>query len=290
MSAAHIDAHTRLVGVMGHPVSHSRSPQMHNAAFRAQGLNFAYLALPVLPSRLTAAVHGLQALGFAGANVTLPHKHAVAALMDTLSAHAEAVGAVNTIVCRQEQGTVRMHGDNTDVAGFLEPLRPSAARLHGTAMLIFGAGGAARAVVYALLTTFAPARLTLAVRNPAAAEALAGAFAGLDTRGALDVVPLSEARAAVRASTLLVNATPLGMTPHTDTTPWPDASDFSPHQLVYDLVYIPEKTRLLHDAAARRADTLGGLDMLIAQAAASYIQWTEKPMPVEVVRDVLRRG
>ena len=290
MSASDIDAHTRLVGVMGHPVTHSRSPQMHNAAFRAQGLNFAYLALPVLPAGLTAAVHGLRALGFAGANVTLPHKQAVLALMDTLSAHARAVGAVNTIVCKKEKGTVRMHGDNTDVAGFLEPLRPFGERLQGASMLVFGAGGAARAVVYALLTAFTPSRLTLAARNPAAADELAEAFAQLDTRSALDVVPLSEARSAVQASTLLVNATPLGMTPNADTTPWPDASGFSTGQLVYDLVYTPEKTRLLHDAASRRADTLGGLDMLIAQAAASYIQWTEKPMPLEVVRAVLRKG
>ena len=281
------DASTQLVGLLGYPVSHSLSPLIHNTAFRAQGRNTRYVALPVVPGEVAAAVAGLKALGFLGSNVTLPHKQAVLLLMDHLSEEAKAVGAVNTIVCRREASTVTLYGDNTDVAGFLEPLRPFAEALQGRPMLIFGAGGAARAVAYALLSSLSPSRLTLAVRTPARAAPLVRDLARYDGNGVLAVVSLAEARQAVRTSHLLVNATPLGMHPHIEASPWPDAADFAAHQIVYDLIYKPAQTRLLLDAAQRGARPLGGLDMLILQAAASYIQWTGEAMPVDRVRVVL---
>ena len=126
-----LDAHTQPVALLGYPVGHSRSPLIHNTAFRAQGLNYVYLALPVAPRDLDTAVGGLRALRFRGANVTIPHKESVLLLMDALSPQAAAVGAVNTIVCRpaEPEGTVTLYGDNTDVAGFLAPLTPLAASL-----------------------------------------------------------------------------------------------------------------------------------------------------------------
>ncbi|MDX1546425.1 MAG: shikimate dehydrogenase [Rhodothermales bacterium] len=281
-----IDGGTVPVGLLGDPVAHSRSPRIHNAAFRAQGLPFVYVALPVRPADVAAAVRGLAALGFAGANVTVPHKQAVLPLLDTLSEQARAVGAVNTIVCRREDEAVTLHGDNTDVAGFLAPL--GSEDLEGAEMLLFGGGGAARAATYALLTAFRPARLTLAARTPARAEALARDLAPYDVRGALRVVPPAEAAPAVRAARLLVNTTPLGMHPNPDGTPWP-AAGFHPGQLVYDLVYEPAWTRLLREAAAAGAQTLGGLEMLIQQAAAAYVQWTGRAMPLEAVRTALAR-
>ncbi len=283
-----IDAKTKLVGLLGYPVAHSLSPLIHNTAFRAQGLDWIYVALPVAPSDVAEAVAGLKALGFVGSNVTVPHKQAVLPLMDELSPEAQAVGAVNTIVCRREAGAVTLYGHNTDVEGFLAPLHPLAGTLHEASMLIFGAGGAARAVAFALLGAFRPQRLTLAARTPAKAERLAQDLAPYDPTGALHVVPLAEARSAVQESRLLVNATPVGMHPHEDATPWPDAAAFSDEQLVYDLIYKPEQTRLLRDAAARGARTLGGLDMLIRQAAASYAEWTGRAMPVDRVRQALR--
>ncbi len=283
------DAATQPVGLLGYPVAHSRSPRIHNTAFRAQGLNYVYLALPVAPADVAVAVAGLKTLGFAGANVTVPHKQAVLPLMDALSPQADAVGAVNTVVCRRHDGAVTLFGDNTDVAGFLAPLHPFAGDLHGASMLVFGAGGAARAVAYALLSAVRPARLTVAARTPAKAERLARDLAPFDATGALRVVALAEAAAAVRAARLLVNATPLGMHPHSEGTPWPHAEDFSEGQVVYDLVYEPEQTRLLRQASARGARTLGGLEMLILQAAAAYAQWTGREMPLEVVRAALQR-
>ena len=282
------DAPTKLVGLLGYPVAHSLSPLIHNTAFRAQGLDWCYVALPVAPEDVAEAVAGLKALGFVGSNVTVPHKQAVVPLMDDLSSEARAVGAVNTIVCRREADGVTLYGGNTDVEGFLAPLHPFADTLREASMLIFGAGGAARAVAYALLRTYQPRRLTIAARTPARAERLTRDLARYDPTGALRVVPLAEARPAVQKSRLLVNATPAGMHPDVDATPWPDAEAFSDGQLVYDLIYKPEQTRLLREAAAHGARTLSGLAMLIHQAAASYIQWTGREMPVDLVSEAVR--
>lgn len=281
-----INAQTRLVTLIGDPVAHSHSPLIHNTAFAAQQINAVYVASQVAASDLEAAIQGLRALRFRGANVTLPHKQAVGPLLDTRTERAEAVGAVNTIVCT-EKGTLR--GDNTDVPGFLAPLQslPERDWLRGTEMLIFGAGGAARAVAYALLDTFAPTRLTLAARTPSKAERLTRDLAPYDPRGALRVVPMDAASPAAQASALIVNATPVGMHPEPGRTPWPHPADFAPEQIVYDLVYNPTETRLLREAAARGATTLGGLEMLIQQAAAAYEQWTDQAMPVDTVRSAL---
>lgn len=273
------DASTRLAVLLGDPVAHSLSPLLHNAAFRAAGLSAVYLACRVAPEDLGAAVAGLRALGALGANVTIPHKQAVAAHLDALLPAAEAIGAVNTIV--PEKGG-RLLGANTDAAGFLAGIEGLG--LEGQPALIFGSGGAARAVAYALLREQRPASLVLAVRNVARGDALAADFAGL---GAIEVVPLAEAGPAIRASRLVVNATPLGMHPREEETVWPSAEDFSPEQTVYDLVYRPVRTRLLREAAARGARTVDGLAMLLGQAAAAFTLWTGREMPLDAVHAAL---
>jgi shikimate dehydrogenase len=280
-----IDAETQVVTLLGHPVEHSRSPHLHNAAFRAQGVNAVYVATPVRPDALAAGVEGLRALQFLGANVTVPHKEAVRPLMDEVSERAAAVGAVNTIV---RDGDA-LRGDNTDVAGFLTPLVEAVGdALEGAPMLVFGAGGAARAVVYGLLDRYGPSRLTLVARRPEQAEALAADLEGYDPTDALRTTTFDAAASAVRASRLLVNATPLGMAPETDATPWPDAGDLGPSHVAYDLVYTPEETRFLRAAAEQGATTIGGLAMLVEQAAAAYRQWTGRAMPTDAVYEALR--
>jgi len=283
-----IDAETRLVTLLGNPVEHSLSPLIHNTAFQVHAINAAYVATRVAAGDLPAAVEGLRAMRFWGANVTIPHKQAVQRLLDDVTPRAEAVGAVNTIVrVDPPTGPAQLRGDNTDVAGFLAPLAPHADRLRGTAALIVGAGGAARAVTYALLTEHTPSRLTLAVRTPPKAEPLVHDMIAHAADTELKVVPIGEAGPALRASTLVVNATPVGMHPDVDRTPWPDADDFAPSHLVYDLVYNPTTTRLLREASAQGATSIGGLDMLIGQAAVAYEQWTGRPMPDEAVREAL---
>ena len=282
-----VDAHTRLTGILGYPVGHSFSPLLHNAAYFAQGLNYRYVALPVPPQSLASAVRGLGALGFAGANVTIPHKEAVLPLLDAVSARAKAVGAVNTIVCRHACTKIMLHGDNTDVTGFLAPLQPFQEALRGASVVILGAGGAARAAVYGLLSGCEPSRITLAARTPGRAARLCEDLADSDSRGILSVVPLSGAGPRLRAATLIVNATPVGMHPAVQETPWHHASDFHGEHIVYDLVYRPQRTQLLRDAAARGARTVDGIAMLLHQAAAAYRQWTNRPMPLAVARSAL---
>lgn len=281
-----IDAQTRMVTLLGDPVEHSLSPLIHNTAFAAQDLNLIYTATRVRPARVQEAVRGLLGLDFLGANVTVPHKQTVIPYLHELSRCAKDVGAVNTIVCRHADGV--LFGDNTDVGGFLAPLLGWTDRLRGMPMTIFGSGGAARAIAYALLTTFEPSRLTLAARRPEAAEKLASDLTPFDPEHVIAAQDLRSAREAVRQARLVVNATPLGMHPDTGTTPWPQEDDFGADHIVYDVVYNPRPTRLLREAKRRGATPVGGLKMLVSQAAASYAQWTGMEMPLEQVRSVLR--
>ena len=269
------NADTGLVVLLGDPVEHSLSPQLHNAAFRAQGLNLTYLACRVDSDRLDDAIAGLDALGAVGANVTLPHKRGALELAASASPSAVAVGAANTLV----RGEAGWHADNTDVAGFLGPLQPIADRLRGETVVVIGAGGAARAVVWGLREHLG-ARVIVAARRRAQASELAAAFGA-------DALTIDQARGPGRAAALVVNATPVGTAPRPDATPWTFAPDTRRDQIAYDLVYRPAQTRFLHDAAALGLATIGGLPMLLGQAAASYALWTGREMPLDVARAAL---
>lgn len=278
MSADGVSASTSLVALLGDPVGHSVSPALHNAAFHAQGVDAVYLACTVSRDHLAEAVGGLWALGGLGANVTIPHKQTVLSLADSASDTARALGAANTLV----RGAEGWHADNTDVAGFLTPLSEHRARLAGGSVVVLGAGGAARAVVYAALTTLAPDRLTVVARRPEqAAELLrdlAPLAAGVETRALV----LEDAAPAVRDAGLIVNATPVGM--GDGRSPWPDADDFHSVQIVYDLVYRPAQTPLMSAAHERGATVIGGLPMLLGQAADAYRQWTGRDFPHAVAQ------
>jgi shikimate dehydrogenase len=270
-----ITGSTRLVGVLGWPVAHSRSPQMQNAAFAALELDFAYVPLPTPPERVPEAVRGLAALGFAGANATVPHKAAVLAAADTCSPLARALGAANTLVVRPD-GTV--FADNTDVYGFSADLRAHGIMIGpGTRTLVLGAGGASRAVVYAL----AAAGATVAVvnRTPDRANelcqligvALPDAAARLSAHALHAALP-HDLAALVSDAELIVNTTSLGLHDG-DPLPWDAAAlPVGPGHTAYDLIY--RETPFLAHARASGARAIGGLGMLVHQGAQSAALWT----------------
>jgi shikimate dehydrogenase len=275
-----------LVGLIGWPVGHSKSPAMHNAAFRAAGLDGYYALLPVHPDQVGEAVAGLRALGFRGANVTVPHKQAVIPFLDELTPEARAIGAVNTIIVGEDG---MLTGTNTDAAGFWQDLQELGAPLDATAAssaLILGAGGSARAVAYALASHGIPARML--ARRPEQARALVASLSPhLPEADILSAHAWPELPHLAASSMLIVNCTPVGMFPHIDASPWPDDLSFLPEQWVYDLIYNPRQTRLMAQAAAAGARAHHGLGMLVHQGARAWELWTGQPAPVDVMRSAV---
>ncbi len=275
---------TRLVGIIGDPVTRSLSPEMHNAAFAALGLDFAYVPLPVPPDRVGEAVAGLRALGFRGANVTMPHKAAVVPFLDEVSGDARLIDAVNTIVV--DEG--HLAGYTTDGDGFSRALRevePGGAG--GWPVLLLGAGGAARAVALALARERVGS-LTIADRTPAAAERLVERLHSHLHDVALRVVPLAQLAAAdVDSAALIVNATPLDMAESLK-LPSVVVDTLRRGHVVFDLVYGKRPTNLLNEARVRGARTVDGLSMLVWQAAGSFELWTGRPAPLDVMRSAAR--
>lgn len=291
-TAAAISAKTTLVGLIGWPVSHSVSPAMHNAAFATLGLDWRYVPLPVdpaLPGAVGDAVRGMRALGLRGINVTVPHKQAVLPFLDRIAPAAQAMRAVNTIIVEAD-GTLT--GDNTDAPGFIADLRAHGVEAGGRRVLVLGAGGSARAIVYGLAQAGAQ-QIIVANRSVERAHQLLHdlhPFLGATT----SVVALPDGLADVAAeSTLIVNCTSLGMTPNAGTTPWPVELPLRADQIVYDLVYNPADTLLLQWARAGGAHAIGGLGMLIWQGALAFEHWTGQPAPVAIMRaaaeDQMRR-
>ncbi len=267
-------ARTRLAGVIGWPIDHSLSPSMHNAAFRALDMDWAYLAFPVHPDNVPGAVAGLFQAGCAGLNVTIPHKHAVIACCAELSPAAREIGAVNTLVPMPDGG---IRGDNTDAEGFLRALDEAApVALDGHDVLLIGAGGAARAVAFALRGRGAHVRVANRTADRAAALGESIPF----TRDAMEQ--------AASTAALVVNATSLGM--GRDDVPAELPLDALDHGAVaYDLVYRAEPTPWLRAAAERGARTVDGLGMLLHQGAAAFAQWTGVDPPLDAMREGLTR-
>ncbi len=276
-----ITARTTLVGLIGWPISHSVSPLMHNAAFAELRMNWRYVPLPVHPDRVKEAVAGVRALGLRGVNVTVPHKQAVMPHLDRWSPAAAAIGAVNTILVGEEG---ELLGDNTDAAGFVTDLRANGVNPQGRRVLVVGAGGSARAVVYGLAEAGCGS-LVLLNRTLAKAESLLAAMRELfpDVPMAARPFPDGVAECAADAE-LIVNCPSLGMSPNLEGLPWDEDVEFQPGQTVYDLVYNPAVTRLLQLANVDGARVIGGLGMLIHQGAIAFERWTGEEAPVDVMR------
>lgn len=259
-----LSGRARLAGVIGWPVSHSRSPRLHGFWLRRYRIDGAYLPLAVRPDCLAAAIRALPLLGFRGANVTVPHKEAALAAMDRVAESARRIGAVNTIVIDSEG---RLEGRNTDGYGFLESLRarwPGWRATAGPAVLL-GAGGAARAIAAALTDSGAP-EIRLVNRTVERAERLAR-----ELGGPVRVFAWAERAAALSAAALLVNTTTLGMSgqPPLDL----DLDPLPPEAVVNDIVYAPLETALLAAARARGNPVVDGLGMLLHQARPGFAAW-----------------
>lgn len=271
------DSATKLLGLIGDPVGHSLSPALHSFLLSRAGLNYCYLAFRVGRDDLGNALAGMRALGIRGFNVTIPHKEAVIPLLDRLAPEAEGIGAVNVVV--NEDGV--LIGHNTDCQGFLRGLEVRGVPLSGMKAVVVGAGGAAAAVVYGLLS--AGAEVAVANRTLSRAEALARRFSRL---GAVEAAPLERLPGLLREAGLLVNATPVGMWPHTERSPVP-AGLLREGLLVYDLVYNPPKTGLLREAEARGCPVIGGLEMLVHQGVEALKLWTGHRFAAEDVAAAL---
>ncbi len=275
------------LGIIGYPIGHSISPRFQQAALDFCGIDAKYRAYPVAPEDVGRFVAGLRQPGILGINVTVPHKEAVIPFLDEIDDWATEAGAVNTIVNRQG----RLTGHNTDGYGFLRALQEGGGfQPRGRRTLILGAGGAARGVVLALARE-GVGYLTIANRTPERAESLAQLARG---RGiAAQPIPLSGAdlTEAAASAELIVNCTTIGMThgPGAADSPLPRQA-IPVTALVYDLVYNPLETRLLRDAAQIGAATLGGIQMLVYQGAASFELWHEQPAPVAVMLEAATRA
>jgi shikimate dehydrogenase len=284
IDAMRIDGHTKLVFVLGHPVGHSLSPVMHQAAFAATGINAAYLPWAVAPDRLPAAVLGLRAMeNLLGANVTVPHKEAIVPLLDGLTPDAEAMGAVNTLLPRGG----RLLGDNTDSVGFLAALREDlGGEAEGLTAAILGAGGAARAVAMGLARAGAR-RLIVLNRSVDRAKRLADLVAGCHSGCQVTAQPLHNTWriSEVAEIRLLVNTTSVGLRP-SDPILF-DYASLSAPIVVCDLIYNPPDTPLLRAARAQGCPTGNGLPMLVHQGALAFERWTGKPAPVQAMRSAL---
>ncbi len=253
-----------LAGVMGWPVAHTRSPAIHNHWIAKHGLKGAYVQLPVQPEKLEAAIRGLPALGFAGCNITLPHKVNAMKLMDELTPAARHMAAINTIVVRPDGSLL---GANNDGSGYIQSLRDANPAWRGDAgsALILGAGGAARAIVVGLLEEGAP-EVRIANRTPERAQALANAFGPR-----VKVISWSERNDAMADVKLLVNTTTQGMHGQADLDVHLDALPAS--AMVSDAIYIPLETPLLEQARKRGHLTVNGLGMLLNQAVPAFEAW-----------------
>lgn len=284
----HIDGKTRLVGIIGWPVAHSFSPAMHNAAFAALGLNWAYVPLPLHPDAVATAVSALSALGFRGVNVTVPHKQTILRHLDTVADGARAIGAVNTVVFQTESAPgARAVGHNTDWAGFLADLAGMGVEIDGRDCIVLGAGGSARAVAYAL--AHAGGRVQVLARRPEQAAQLVGDLAPYVDSNAIHAQDLARLETAVAAASapLIVNTTPLGMSPRPKRSVWPDDLAFPRDAFAYDLVYNPAETRFMQQARSAGCEAANGLGMLLHQGALAFRLWTAQDPDLEVMRAAL---
>ena len=276
---------TQIFGIIGHPVEHSLSPPMQNAALAALGIDVVYVPFAVEPAALERAIAGLWSLGIQGFNVTIPHKQTVMPYLASVTDISQAVGAVNT-VWRTTDGWA---GTNTDVTGFMAPLAESDRDWSQARVVVLGNGGAARAVIAGCVTLGCP-EIWLVGRSADKLQQFVHGWQDSPLQAALQTCLMPELETVLPATSLLVNTTPVGMHPQVNATPVTAAQMalLPPDAIAYDLIYTPSPTQFLRLAAQRGLTTFDGTEMLVQQGAAALQIWTQQSPPIALMRQTLR--
>lgn len=262
--------------LFGHPVEHSFSPLMHNTSLDYYGMNARYHAIDLQNNELSELAVHMNHDHFMGANITIPYKQIITDYLDQIDRSARNIGAVNTIV----KHDYSLEGYNTDLDGFLSPLQDYVDEIAGSRVIVFGTGGASRAIVVALQKVGVE-EIYLISRTP-------GRITFYKDFDYVQVRSYSEWTSLAEGAALIVNATPLGMYPKVDQSPVRDTEQqFLAEKICYDIVYNPLKTKFLKQADKTGAKTIGGLEMLIQQGSKSFELWTGKPFPIKIIREKL---
>ncbi|MDJ0616446.1 MAG: shikimate dehydrogenase [Calothrix sp. MO_192.B10] len=281
-----ITGKTQLLGVIGHPVEHSLSPAMHNAAIANLGLDYIYLPFPIAPTNLKTALDGFAAIGVVGFSITIPHKQAILPLLSEISPIAQAVGAVNTVVRKDSQWL----GTNTDVDGFISPLRNYDHNWSQQVAVVLGNGGAARAVV-AGLTQLGISQIHVLGRNVEKLQAFQQSWQNSPLSVNLQVHEWKSLPKLISQTNLLVNTTPIGMYPRIGESPVSieDMANLQQGAIAYDLIYTPNPTQFLQQAQQVGAVAIDGLEMLVQQGAIALKMWLKRDnVPVDIMRQALQ--
>ncbi|MDH6055237.1 shikimate dehydrogenase [Umezakia ovalisporum] len=287
MTKLFITGKTQLLGVIGHPVEHSLSPVMHNAAIAELGLNYVYLPFPIKPENLEVAMAGFTAVNVVGLSVTIPHKQAIIPLLSKITPIAQAIGAVNTVSCQNQ----RWLGTNTDIEGFIAPLQTTYQQdWSDKVAVILGSGGAARAVV-AGCQQLGFAQIHVVGRNMQKLIEFRNSWGSSPMAEKLQVNTWDYVAKLIPQANLLVNTTPVGMYPLVNESPISaaDMQKLSPDAIAYDLIYIPNPTQFLQEAEKQGAIAINGLEMLVQQGVAALKIWLQREtLPVDVMRQALK--
>ncbi len=281
-----ITGKTKLLGIIGDPVEHSLSPVMHNAAIASLGLDYIYVPFPVKQGNLSRAIEGFTAVDLVGFSITIPHKQEIIPLLTEISDDAANIGAVNT-VWRTDSG---WKGTNTDGVGFVAPLKTMSRNWKQVTPVVLGNGGAARAVI-AGLTNLGCQEIHVVGRNP---DKLARFYQSWshapDITSLLRIHSWDNLISLIPAADLLVNTTPVGMSPHVDASPVDQAlmQKLKVNAIAYDLIYTPSPTQFLKLAQAQGVTTIDGLEMLVQQGVAALEIWLQQPVPVDVMGNSLK--
>ena len=285
---------TKILSVIGNPISHSLSPIIHNAAIDHLGLDYRYLAFPVAPDRLATALDGFAAIGLVGASVTIPHKQTIMPLLAEITPLAQAVGAVNTVW----NTAAGWHGTNTDVAGFVSPLAAMQRDWSSTTVVVLGNGGAARAVVVGC-HQLGCGKIHVVGRDAAKLDRFKSSWmdiqlplTGSETpkQIVIETHLWAELPALISKDNLLiVNSTPIGMYPHVEDSPIgvEMIESIGVDSIAYDLIYTPQPTKFLQLAKDAGMIAIDGTEMLVQQGAAAFELWLKQPAPIEIMRQAL---